>query len=143
MAKDLKPLASIIDDGCNVMTDEEMLAVMAEFRKGYGTGDKKRLLAATTPDFEWHQHYGDESPTGRVIKGIDGLLEELSWRQEHWRDVTYENLTERAAGDVILQMFTTRGIDENGTSYHVNVVDVYPVRDGLICRKDTYWKNIT
>jgi hypothetical protein len=52
-------------------------------------------------------------------------------------------LTERAAGDVLLQMFTTRGVDENDISYHVNVVDVYPVREGLICRKDTYWKNIT
>jgi ketosteroid isomerase-like protein len=126
-----------------VMTDEEMLFVMAEFRKGYGMGDKERLLAVTTQDFEWHQHNGGEGPTGRVIKGIGGLLEELTWRQAHWRDVTYENLTERAAGDVILQMFTTRGVDENDISYHVNVVDVYPVREGLICRKDTYWKNIT
>ena len=32
------------------MTDEEMLFVMAEFRKGYGTGDKERLLAVTTQD---------------------------------------------------------------------------------------------
>ena len=143
MASGRKPLVSVIDDGGSVMTDEEMLFVMAEFRKGYGTGDKERLLAVTTQDFEWHQHNGGEGPTGRVIKGIDGLLEELTWRQAHWRDVTYENLTERAAGDVILQMFTTRGVDENDISYHVNVVDVYPVREGLICRKDTYWKNIT
>jgi ketosteroid isomerase-like protein len=39
-------------------------------------------------------------------------------------------------------MFTTKGIDEQGRDYHLNVVDVYPVRDGLICRKDTYWKDL-
>ena len=126
-----------------MMTDVEMLALVAEFRKGYGTANKERLLAATTDDFEWHQHKGGTSPTGRVIKGIDGLLEELAWRQENWRDVTYENMVERPAGDVILQMFTTRGIDEEGNPYHLNVVDVYPVRDGLIFRKDTYWKSIS
>ena len=41
MASGRKPLVSVIDDGDSVMTDEEMLFVMAEFRKGYGTGDKE------------------------------------------------------------------------------------------------------
>lgn len=69
-------------------------------------------------------------------------MEEITWRQANWRNVTYANMVERPAGDVILQMFTTKGIDEQGRDYHLNVVDVYPVRDGLICRKDTYWKDL-
>ena len=31
-------------------------------------------------------------------------------------------------------------IDENDEPFHWNVVDVYPVRDGKIAKKDTYWK---
>jgi ketosteroid isomerase-like protein len=127
------------------MTDEEMLDLMKRFRKAYGKADREGLAAATTDDFEWHMHYGEpgtDSPTGRIAKGIDAVMEEITWRQANWRNVTYANMVERPAGDVILQMFTTKGIDEQGRDYHLNVVDVYPVRDGLICRKDTYWKDL-
>ena len=127
------------------MKDEEMLSLIARFRRAYAHADKAGLSSVTSDDFEWHMHYGDpesDSPTGRVLVGIDAMMEEIQWRRANWQDVTYENMVERIAGDSILQMFTTSGIDENGDRYHVNVVDVYPVRDGLITRKDTYWKGV-
>ncbi|MBT3535297.1 MAG: SnoaL-like domain-containing protein [Rhodospirillaceae bacterium] len=127
------------------MTDEEMLELMKRFRRGYAKADQEGLAAATTDDFEWHMHYGEpgtDSPTGRVVKGVDGVMKEIAWREANWKNVTYENMVERPAGDVILQMFTTKGTDEHGTDYHLNVVDVYPVRDGRIYRKDTYWKGV-
>jgi len=37
-------------------------------------------------------------------------------------------------------MFATQGLDENDEPFQWNVVDVYPVRDGKIAKKDTYWK---
>lgn len=127
------------------MKDEEMLSLIARFRRAYARADKAGLSSVISDDFEWHMHYGDpksDSPTGRVLVGIDAMMEQIQWRRANWRDVTYENMVERVAGDSILQMFTTSGIDENGDQYHVNVVDVYPVRDGLITRKDTYWKGV-
>ena len=127
------------------MTDQKMLDLIARFRKAYGEADQEGLAAATTDDFEWHMHYGNattDSPTGRIAKGIDEVMEEITWRQANWSNVTYANIVERPAGDVVLQMFTTKGTDEYGKNYHLNVLDVYPVRNGLICRKDTYWKGI-
>jgi ketosteroid isomerase-like protein len=127
------------------MSDDEMLDLIKRFRRAYGKADRDGMAAATTDDFEWHMHYGEpaaDSPTGRVLKGIDAVMAEIAWRQANWNNVTYANMVERPAGDVILQMFTTQGTDEHGRDYHLNVVDVYPVRDGLISRKDTYWKGV-
>ena len=72
--------------------------------------------------------------------GVKAMVDEIVRRQTHWKNVRYENLVERAAGDRILQMFSQSGLDEQDRPYNVNVVDVYIVRDGLIAKKDTYWK---
>ena len=124
------------------MDSADLLALMVKFRTAYGRGDRDALLAVTTDDFEWHQHSADTTeqlPHGRVLQGIDELLAELVWRSEHWQEVRYQDLEERAAGDVLLQTFTISGV-ENGKSFKAKVVDLYPVRDGCIYRKDTYWK---
>ncbi len=121
---------------------DSMLTLMKRFRAAYAKADRSELLAATTDDFEWHQHYGrDESdaPSGRVLQGIDALLDELTWRRSHWSNVRYDNLEERAASDLLVQTFTISG-EEDGKRFAAKAVDLYPVRDGRISRKDTYWK---
>lgn len=124
------------------MTETDMLNLMLKFRTAYAAGDREGLLAATTPDFEWHQHYAvqaEDLPSGRIMQGIDALLDQLQWRAKHWQDVRYANLEERAAADVLLQTFSISGV-EDGQPFAANVVDLYPVKNGLISRKDTYWK---
>ena len=116
-----------------------MLELMANFRRAYGKGDRAGLEAVTSEDFTWHQHEGD-APQGRILNGIDELMTELARRGNDWQDVSYDNMVERAAGnDLLVQTFTIRGTDK-GTPFHANVVDLYPVKDGRITRKDTYWK---
>lgn len=123
-------------------TEPRLLELMVSFRKAYSKGDRDGLLAVTTNDFQWHQHYATDSSerdTGRILNGVDELLAEVGWRQEHWRDVRYENLQERAAGDMLVQTFVVSGL-EDGVAFHANAVDLYPVTQGRISRKDTYWK---
>ena len=122
------------------MTEEDMLALMKKFRVAYTKGDRDGLLAATTDDFEWHQHSARDSadlPYGRVLVGVDALVEEIQWRRENWTEVEYVGLEERSAGDVLVQTFTIRGKSE-GRPFHAKAVDLYPVREGRITRKDTY-----
>jgi len=121
---------------------QQLLELMASFRKAYSKGDRDGLLAVTTDDFQWHQHYATDSSeqaTGRILNGIDELLAELGWRQAHWREVRYENLQERSAGDLLVQTFVISG-EEDGVAFHASAVDLYPVTNGRISRKDTYWK---
>ena len=127
------------------MTKREMRRLMKQFVRGFATIDADLLRGVLSDDFEWHMHYGrykTHRPTGKVLKGVDGMIKELKWRRKNWRNVKFSDVVERPAGDVILQMFTISGTDENGNHFHNKVVDVYPVRDGKIIRKDTYWKQV-
>jgi len=122
--------------------EKELLELMVSFRTAYAKRDREGLLAVTTDDFEWHQHVAaqeSDKPTGRVLHGIDELLAEIGWRQEHWQQVRYENLEERSAGDLLVQTFVISGL-EDGIAFHANACDLYPVKNGRISRKDTYWK---
>jgi len=51
----------------------------------------------------------------------------------------YSGLEERATADLLVQTFTIQGA-EDGVAFHANAVDLYPVVNGRIARKDTYWK---
>ena len=122
-----------------------LLELMEQFRRAYGKADREGLLAVVTEDFEWHQHVTREVgdlPTGRVLVGVDALIDEITWRGEHWSEVRYADLEERAAGDdLLVQTFTISG-KEDGQPFHARAVDLYPVVDGRIARKDTYWKSL-
>jgi len=121
------------------MTEQQMLELMANFRRAYAKADRDALLAVTSEDFTWHQHAGD-APHGKVLSGVDELLDEVARRSDDWQDVRYENLFERAAGtELLVQTFTISGVDR-GTRFCADAVDLYPVRNGRITRKDTYWK---
>ena len=125
------------------MTEEELLALMKRFRLAYAKADREELLATTSAGFEWHQHRAHEYeqlPTGRVLHGVDAMLEEIAWRRQNWTDVSYEEMQERSTGDLLVQTFTISG-KEAGQPFHAKVVDLYPVEGGLITRKDTYWKD--
>ena len=121
-----------------------MLALMKRFRVAYARADRQALEAVTTPDFRWCQHFAngaDDQPAGRELGGVPALLDEIAWREVHWSDVVYDNLVERAADDLLVQTFTISG-NSDGVPFHANVVDLYPVRDGRIAVKDTYWKYV-
>ena len=124
-----------------MLSESEMLDLMKRFRVAYAKADRLALLDAVSDDFVWHQHSGgiEDAPLGRVLIGVDALLREIAWRSEHWTDVRYEDMQERSAGDVLVQTFTVSG-KEDGQSFHAKAVDLYPVRDGRITMKDTYWK---
>ena len=53
------------------MHNEDMMELIAQFRKAYGSADRDGLKRVITEDFEWHQHTGDAAssgPTGRVVR---------------------------------------------------------------------------
>ena len=122
---------------------DDLLVLMQRFRVAYGSADKEGLLASTSNDFQWCQHVAqstEELPAGRTLQGVDALLDELAWRKQHWQEVRYSDLAERVAGDdLLVQTFTISGL-QDGKPFNARAVDLYPVKDGLITRKDTYWK---
>ena len=111
--------------------------------KAYQAADEEALAACVAPDFVWHQHVGPDAPHGQTIEGVAATVEVIRWRQANWRDLRYEDMQIRTSDDLITQSFRVSGIDENGQAFDVRAVDLYPVRDGRIAAKDTYWKQVT
>ena len=125
------------------MTFIEMLKIMTPFRIAFGRASVKGLHKILTDDFEWHLPNGtgpDDAPSGRVIHGAQGMVDELMWRRANWKNVKFSRLVETPADDRILQQFTCSGVNEYGNQFNVNAVDVYSIVNGKIRKKDTYWK---
>lgn len=125
------------------MTTENYLDMMNRFRHAYVSAEQDLLEAVLTDDFVWNTHtYPSDAPTstGRVITGVEAMVEELQWRKANWTNVSFDGLQERFAPGLVTQTFTISGVDR-GTPFNVAAVDLYDVTDdGLIAKKDTYWK---
>ena len=124
-------------------SETDLEAVMRDFKRGFAKADRESFARAITDDFEWHMHWfdsGDEQPTGKVLVGLDAVMEEIARRQAGWSDLHYEDVEERYLDDMVVQTFVVSGIDDKGLRFHCAAVDLYPVRDGRIARKQTYWK---
>lgn len=123
--------------------DRSIEAVMADFKRGFGKADRELLASAVTDDFQWQMHWheadGDE-PTGRVLRGLDEVMAEINRRRDHWSEVRYQDVEERYIDDMIVQTFVVSGVDAHGRRFNDAAVDLYPLRDGLIAAKQTYWK---
>jgi ketosteroid isomerase-like protein len=118
-------------------------AVMRDFKRGFARVDRDLLAGAVTDDFEWHLHWHDgpdDQPTGRVLKGLDEVMAEIERRRDHWSELRYDEMQERYTDDLVVQTFVVSGVDARGRRFHNAAVDLYPIRDGRIARKQTYWK---
>lgn len=123
--------------------DEALTAVMTDFKRGFAKVDRAALERAVTDDFEWHMHWHDapaDQPTGVVLRGLDEVMVEIERRRDTWSELRYVDVEERSAGDMIVQTFVVSGVDEHGERFNNAAVDLYPIRDGRISRKQTYWK---
>lgn len=118
---------------------------MTRFRHAYAKAEHDLLSEVLADDFVWHTHtFPADAPlsTGRVINGVDAMVEELVWRKENWTDVRFEGLQERFAPSLVTQTFTISGLDR-GTPFNVAAVDLYDLTDDQrIAKKDTYWKQV-
>jgi ketosteroid isomerase-like protein len=115
-----------------------------DFKKALFRADVAGLAAVVTDDFVWEQHHGraDELPTGHVCRGPEETVAESSRRNREWSELRYVDVEERLAGDLIVQTFEVSGIDSRGEPFRVRAVDLYPLRDGRIAAKQTFWKQL-
>ncbi|MGB1505378.1 MAG: hypothetical protein ACPHJY_09535 [Acidimicrobiales bacterium] len=117
--------------------------LMTRFRRAYAKADRGLLQEVLGAGFEWHTHTFDPTapaPTGRVLRGLDEMLDELQRRKDEWVDVRFDGLVEHFAPRLVTQSFTISGLD-GGTPFAAAAVDLYTLDDDeLIVKKDTYWK---
>lgn len=116
-----------------------------EFKKALFRCDAEGLAAVVADDFVWEQHHGtpEELPAGHVCRGPAAVAAESRRRKDEWNDLQYHDVQERLAGDLIVQTFEVSGVDGRGEHFRVRAVDLYPLRDGKIAAKQTFWKQLS
>ena len=128
--------------GASGMTDYRGL--MTRFRWAYVSMSTEGLTEVLAPGFRWNLHYfnaDDPLPTGRVLNGLDEMIEELRWGKKSWARVRFSFLAERFAPRLVVQTFRLSAIDvKEGRTFKVDAVDLYDIMDGRILTKSTYWK---
>ena len=121
-------------------------SLMTRFRWACISMSAEGLAEVLAPGFKWNLHYfnaEDPRPTGRVLNGVDEMIQELAWRKKNWARTRYGFLAERFAPNLVTQSFRMSAINvEDGKPFKVDAVDLYDVVDGRILTKSTYWKHL-
>ena len=141
----LEPSLVVGVQGQQVVSDmTDYRGLMTRFRWAYVSMSTEGLAEVLAPGFRWNLHYfnaDDPLPTGRVLNGLDEMIEELRWRKKNWARVRFSFLAERFAPRLVVQTFRMSAIDVNdGRTFKVDAVDLYDIMDGRILTKSTYWK---
>ena len=126
-----------------IVAMSEIPPVFQDFKRAMFRCDADALAATVTGDFVWELHAGasPDAPAGRVLRGPDEMAAEFRRRREEWSDVSYDDVEERLAGsDLIVQTFIVSGTDSRGKRFRSHAVDLYPLRDGRVAAKRTFWK---
>lgn len=114
---------------------------MSEFTQAYMGRDRDGLTNILSEDFTWYLHEGDEdSPNGKVVHGVEGMLGEMKLRATRWQDVSYTEIQVYATESMITQTFRIQGTDIEQGHFDRYGVDLYQIRGGKIVSKNSHWK---
>ncbi len=124
------------------ISPDEAADLMTLFGQAFVSADAAKLADCLADDFLWHLHEGPDTPHGKTVAGVEGMLEVLKYRRENWKDVRYTDVRVSTDGSLITQTFRVSGTDEKERAFDVRAVDLYPVENGKLQAKDSYWKNV-
>lgn len=122
------------------MDDErQRLATLREITAGFDTHDLDRILRHFADDAVFEGPRGPEAWGTRVV-GREAIREAFAARFAGIPDVRYTDDDHFVAGDRGASEWTLRGTTVDGQPIEVRGCDLWTFRDGVVTRKDSYWK---
>ncbi len=121
--------------------EAEILAALHGLAAAFNMHDIDGVLQFFAADCTLDMPRGSE-PHGTRYQGIELVKKGLMSRFESTPDVHYSDLEHFASGDCGMSKWLLTGTKVNGENVTVRGCDFYTFRDGLVIRKDSYWKII-
>jgi ketosteroid isomerase-like protein len=105
----------------------------------FNAHDLDAIMAHFAEDCVLEMPRGPE-PWGARFAGKAAVREALAGRFRGLPDVHYGDARHFVDGDVGISQWTLTGTPQDGRRLEVRGCDFYTFRDGLVVRKDSYWK---
>ena len=112
----------------------DLRALITRHDAGWNAQDLDEIMATYTPDIVFQNHTAGEAP----VAGADAVRAHLGAIFERWPDMRFSGRRLYVADDVCVSEWTARATTPDGRRIEWDGVDVFPIRDGLIARKDVY-----
>ncbi|MCB2115655.1 MAG: nuclear transport factor 2 family protein [Rhodobacteraceae bacterium] len=122
------------------MADEtSILAALNRLADAFNAHDIDAIMAFFAQDCSLDLPRGPD-PHGTRYIGREEVRRGLMTRFETTPDVHYGEVEHFASGDTGMSKWLLTGTTVAGTRVRVRGCDFYTFRDGLVTRKDSYWK---
>ena len=119
--------------------DQEILTALHGLADAFNAHDIDRVMSFFAPDCSLDMPRGTE-PHGTRFHGAEAVRKGVLGRFESTPDVNYSGLEHFASGDCGMSRWLLTGTKLDGEKVRVQGCDFYTFRDGLVVRKDFYWK---
>lgn len=120
------------------MTDSTR-AMLAAIAVGFDNHDVDAIMAHFAPDAVFDAPRGPE-PFGRRFEGTAAIRAAFEARFSGIPDVRYREDEHFACGERGASEWTLSGTTTDGQRLHLRGCDLWTLRDGLVVRKDSFWK---
>lgn len=125
--------------GDNKITIELLDAIQDAFNRQ----DVDGILSYFAEDCEWLMARGPDAPEGRRLSGRQAIADVLSARFKVITDMRWEEMRHWIVDDTkALSEWVVRGTLPDGGKIDLLGCDLWEFRDGMVTKKDTYWKTI-
>ena len=132
------------------MHGSELQDFIDRYNDAWNSHDVDAIVAMHTDDSVFENHV-----TGDVNTGKEAIAQAISGIFRVFPDVTFEARRQYIREDLVVQEWTFRGthegamtrsgieVEPTGRRVEYKGLDVIPIRDGLVARKDVYSDSIT
>lgn len=112
----------------------EHRALIERHEAGWNEHDLDAIMATYTDDVVFHNHTAGEAP----IVGVAAVRAHIGGIFERWPDMRFSSRSLYTSAAFCVSEWTARATTREGRRIEWDGVDVFPIRDGLIARKDVY-----
>jgi len=112
----------------------DLRALIEAHDAGWNAQDLDAIMPTYADDVVFQNHTAGEDP----VTGAAAVRAHLAGIFERWPDMRFSSRRLYVTDDVCVSEWTARATTPDGRRIEWDGVDVFPIRDGLIARKDVY-----
>jgi ketosteroid isomerase-like protein len=110
----------------------DLAAFIDRYDRAWNEQDVEAIMSMHTPDMVFENHTRGVRAKGPAVRG---LLESTFADQP---DLRFQGRSRYVGDDFVVSEWTASATDADGRRIEWDGIDVFPIRDGLIARKDVY-----